>query len=232
MLSNTRIITNLAFSTPKTFNVRGFASEKMELPGTSGRYAVALHDAATQKGVTAKVEEDVKKFKDVLSASGPLRVYLDSPVIPKPERLQTIGTILQKLNVSDQFKNLFSALVENRRTNITGQVLDDYLKLMKHERREVDAVITTATPLSGDQMNYFKTFIVRHYLNENDKLQVVNKVDDTIVGGYQLQVGDLFLDRSAKNNILRTKKAFVDSIRATIESKKAAFAGYKRPVVE
>ena len=80
---------------------------RIELPGVSGRYATALHSAASEKGITAKIEEEVKRFKDVLNSSPALKEYLASPVIPKPERLQTLDTILQRIKASDVLKNLF-----------------------------------------------------------------------------------------------------------------------------
>jgi F-type H+-transporting ATPase subunit O len=142
------------------------------LPGVSGRYASSLYDAAAAKGISAKVEDEVKRFKELITANPALKVYLDSPIIPKPERTQSLDTVLGKLGSSDVFKNLFrmptcfinnliqflDVLVENRRTEFTSAVLDDYLKFMKAERREIEGTITTAKPLTPQELDKIKVF--------------------------------------------------------------------------
>lgn len=66
-----------------------------------------------------------------------------------PSSVKRLSQMYQLIRFSD-------SLVENRRTGFTGAILDDYLKFMKHERKEVDGFITTAKPLSAQELEKVK----------------------------------------------------------------------------
>jgi F-type H+-transporting ATPase subunit O len=100
---------------------------------------------------------------------------------------------------SKVMKNLMSTLAGNNRVTETDKVADAYLELMKAKRGELDAVVTSATKLTKAQMA--KVTDVLKATAKGKAVSITSQVDESILGGLTLQIGDKFLDLSVKSKI-------------------------------
>mmetsp|Transcript_49353 Transcript_49353/g.112009 ORF Transcript_49353/g.112009 Transcript_49353/m.112009 type:complete len:150 (+) Transcript_49353:166-615(+) len=96
-------------------------------------------------------------------------------------------------------KNLMVTMAGNNRVTEAGKVADAFQEMMKAKRGELDAIVTSATPLSKAQLK--KVTDVLKAQAGGKAVAITTKVDDSILGGLTLQIGDKFLDLSIKSKI-------------------------------
>ena len=71
---------------------------------------------------------------------------------------------------------------------------------MKAKRGEVEAVIISAEPLTKAQADAVST-AMKSQVEKGKKVIISTKVDPSIGGGLQVQIGDQFLDLSVTSRI-------------------------------
>ena len=68
------------------------------------------------------------------------------------------------------------------------------------------ATITTAVPLDAELRSEFENIVKK--LSTTDKVELIEKVDKDIIGGFVLNVGDRQIDASIKNKLKALKVEF------------------------
>merc|ERR1719223_462103 len=110
--------------------------------------------------------------------------------------------------VSQVTLNLLDTLAGNARLNETGKVISDYEKLMKAKRGEVEATINSADKLTKAQTDAIST-AMKSQVSGAGKVILSTKVDPSILGGLQVQIGDKFLDLSVASKIDTLKRTAI-----------------------
>ena len=102
--------------------------------------------------------------------------------------------------------NTLTALAGNARLGEVGKVIDAYSTLMKAERKEVDAVITSATELTAAQTKKI-TKALEGQIPAGSSVKISTTVDEKLLGGITVQIGDKYLDLSAASKIAAISRA-------------------------
>lgn len=189
---------------PRSFSTTGKAEDvplPISLYGLPARYANALFKTAYRAGALAEVDAELKSFGELVATNEALKSYLLNPVISRKDKAEDMGKICQ--GMSELSRGFFGVLAENGRLQEVPKIIDTFDQLMKAQRGEVDATVITAAPLSNKELNSVSKTITENYLEEGKKLKLHQKVDESILGGLQLQVGDKFLDLSIQSKIKR-----------------------------
>ena len=101
--------------------------------------------------------------------------------------------------------NLIDTLITNKRINILGDVADQYTKLFDDEQGTQIAKVTTAVPLTEELK---KLVLIKAKELTGKDSEIVNVIDENIVGGFILRVGDLQYDASIANKLSTLKREF------------------------
>jgi len=96
--------------------------------------------------------------------------------------------------------NLMTVLAGNARLNAIVGIADTYVQLMKAKRGEVEATIISAEPLNKTQTAAVQD-AMKSQFPAGAKVVLETKVDPSILGGLQIQIGDKFLDLSVGSRI-------------------------------
>lgn len=167
------------------------------------RYAKAVMDLAKEQKSASSVNEDMQSIANAVGASKELNDMLHSPVIPiatKKSALLAVFTGLQKLSV-----NLIDTLIENKRIYILGGVAEKYSELFDKEQGTQVATVTTAVPLTEELK---KLVLVKVKELTGKDAELTNTIDENILGGFILRVGDLQYDASIANKLSKLKREF------------------------
>jgi len=185
------------------------AATEVELPvklfGIHARYASAAFIAASKSGQLAVVESELLAFKDVLGKNASLASLVENPTISRESKVAQISDILGD-QVSFVTKNTLETLAANARLGEVEKVIDAYATLMKAQRKEVVAIITSADPLTPSQESKISAALEPH-LAPGEKVVMTTQVDPSILGGLTVQIGDKFLDLSAGSKIAAIQRA-------------------------
>jgi F-type H+-transporting ATPase subunit delta len=133
----------------------------------AGRYAAALFELAKDQKQLEQVEGDLDSFQRMLDGSGELRRLVRSPVISAEDQARALGALLDKAKIGGLTGNFFKLIARNRRLFAAGDMIKGFRALLARQRGEVNADVTSAHPLSADQMRL---------LSDNLKAQVGKNV--------------------------------------------------------
>jgi len=171
----------------------------LDLHGTNARYANATYIAASKKGILETVEKELMAISQTLDKNPSFRQFFENPTMSRVEKVSRVTDLLGE-KVSPVTKNLFVTLAGNAKLVETPKIVEAYTKLMKAKRGEVDALIISAEPLSKAQLETVAGAL-KSQVGESEKITLTTKVDPSILGGLQVQIGDQFLDLSVASRI-------------------------------
>ncbi len=170
------------------------------------RYAKALlQEAGNDAGA---VYADMETVKDTLSASKELRSVLKSPVITTEDKKAALLAIFSEQG--DKVKSLIQVLSNNQRTDILGNIAESYLQLYNEAQGVQIAKVTTAIPISAALEKEVLQKVEE--LTGSKQVTLENEVDESIIGGFILRIGDSQYNASIANQLGNLKREFSKSL--------------------
>ncbi|MHA1559352.1 MAG: F0F1 ATP synthase subunit delta [Alphaproteobacteria bacterium] len=173
------------------------ADEPTTVSGVADRYASALFELAREEGALDAVSADLNRFRSLLAESDDLQRLVRSPVFSSDEQTRAISAVLEKAGIGGLAANLIKVAAANRRLFVVPEMTVGFQRKLAKERGEISASVTSAEPLSADQINTVK-LALKEAIGKDVLLD--ESVDPTLIGGLIVQVGSRMIDTS-----LRTK---------------------------
>jgi len=172
------------------------------------RYAKAVLLQTNEAKNASEVYEDMQVVYNTITDSNELSEMLQSPVYTEENKKEALLEIFSKQ--SETTKSLIKILVENKRTSLLSQVATSYVEIYKESQGIKVAQVTTAVSLSSELET--KVLAKVKELTGSDKVTIESTIDESIIGGFILRVGDLQYNASIANNLARIKREFNKSI--------------------
>jgi len=167
------------------------------------RYAKAVLDIANSQNTAEIVNNDMKTIANTVSGSKDLSEMLQSPVIRSSIKKSALLEIF--INSNATTVSLIDTLIVNKRLNILDEVALKYNQLYDALRGSEIATVTTAIPMTNALENK-----VLEKVKEltNKSVELKNIVDESILGGFILRVGDKQYNASIANQLNKLKREF------------------------
>jgi len=172
------------------------------------RYAKAVLDQANHAKISEVVFGDMKSIQQTLAGSKELRVVLQSPVVKAEDKKQALLQIFEKN--SDVTKGLIQILSSNKRINLLGSVAGAYVDLYNNSKGVKVATVITAVAITPEIQATVLSKVKEMTGSEN--VTIDNTIDDSIIGGFILRVGDLQYNASIANQLGNLKREFSKSL--------------------
>ncbi|MDC1362712.1 ATP synthase F1 subunit delta [Flavobacteriaceae bacterium] len=172
------------------------------------RYAKAVLDQANHANISEVVFGDMKSIQATLEGSKELRVVLQSPVVKAEDKKQALLQIFEKN--SDVTKALIQILTSNKRINLLGGVALAYVDLYNDSKGVKTATVITAVTLTPEIEA--KVLSKLKEMTGSDNITINNTIDEHIIGGFILRVGDLQYNASIANQLGNLKREFSKSL--------------------
>lgn len=167
------------------------------------RYAKAILSLAKEKNSAEAVKNDMQDISKTIAGSKDLQDMLTSPVVKSDIKRKALKQIFKDAHAITL--GAFNILLENKRINILDVVAKQYIKLFQQSNQIQEAVVTTVVPLN-DSLEAKIQEKVKELTGANAKIK--NILDESILGGFVLRVGDLQYDASVSNNLNELKREF------------------------
>lgn len=165
------------------------------------RYAKAILDMADSIGVAKEVNSDMALIGSTMKESAELNVFIQNPTIKTEAKQGALQTIFADVN--GVTKGLFRLLFENKRFEILETITGEYTRLFDQMNGVEVATVTTAMPLTAELeakvMDRIKQF-------SNKNIVIENIVDESIIGGFVLRIGDKQYNASVLNKLQVLKR--------------------------
>ncbi len=164
-------------------------------------YAEALFDVAKEKDHLDRIEEELGQFADALEAEHDMQVFLFSPYFSSAEKREGLEKAVS--DADPEFVNFLELLLEKHRMPLIFRIRRKFEELYKEEKRKLDVTLTSAIELEPEIIKRVGAEIEKQ-TDRSVELRTV--VDQDIVGGLVLQVGNMVLDASIRNRLEKLRK--------------------------
>jgi len=167
------------------------------------RYAKAVLSLAQDQKTTDVVNNDMKLIANTVANNTELSNMLNSAVVSTSIKKSALLEIFKGINPLTV--NAIETLITNRRIAILPEVAKQYSIIFDKLNGTDVATVTTALPLTAD----LKVKVLDKVKALTGKeVAVENIIDENILGGFILRVGDLQYDASIANQLSKLKREF------------------------
>jgi ATP synthase F1 delta subunit len=165
-------------------------------------YAEALFDVAKEKGSLDEVREELGEFADALEQNREMQIFLFSPYFSSKEKREGVEKAVS--GASEELMNFLGLLGEKHRMPVIFRIRRAFDELWKRENKRIDVTVTSAVELDDKVVERIGAEIESQ---TGRKVDLARRVDDSILGGIVLQVGNMVLDASIRNRLEKLRKS-------------------------
>ena len=164
-------------------------------------YADALFSVAKEHGKLDAVREQLAQVADAISESHDLQVFFFSPYFSSAEKRAGIARAVS--GAEPELLNFLELLAEKHRMPVIFRIRDRFDELWAEENRQLEVRLTSAVELDPEVINRVRAEIERQ---TDRKIELESSVDQGIIGGLILQVGNMVVDASLRGRLERLRK--------------------------
>ncbi len=164
----------------------------------SGRYATALFDLARGNKSIEAVEASLTRLEDAMGQSSDLRRLVASPTIARAQAAAAIKAVGKEVGLDALTTNFLGVLATNRRLNQAPAVIAAFRAMAADHRGETTAQVTTAHPLTDEQLAALK---VKLKARVGRDVAIAQKTDPAILGGLIVKIGSQLIDGSIRTKL-------------------------------
>lgn len=166
------------------------------------RYVRALFDAASRAGAVDQVEADLKAVDQILKAVPRLARVLHAPTIAGSRKTALLDTAFSG-QVSELTLRFLRLLVNRGREDALTELSVEFQTLANEHRGVAPVEVTAAVALSEAEQAALAQALSQR---TGKQVQLTVKVDETLLGGLQLRMGDTIIDGSVRTRLSRLRE--------------------------
>ena len=170
----------------------------------AGRYAIALFELARDENKLDETADALGGINALLDESEDLNRLVRSPIFSSAEQADAIEAIAAKASVPALTANFLQLLVRNRRLYALKDITAAFRKLLAEHRNEITADVTSAVPLSDEQIAELKATLKA---KSGKDIMLNSHVDPALLGGLVVKIGSRMIDSSIRNKLNALKIA-------------------------
>lgn len=163
-----------------------------------GRYALALFDIAASGKSIDRVEQSLGDVRDALEQSDDFRALTTSPLVQRGAAVKAVLATADELGVDPTTRSFLGVLAENRRLAALPAIIRAFRQLAARHRGEATAEVTSAHPLTDDQVAELKQQL---RLRLGREVTVDLGVDPGLLGGLVVRIGSQMIDSSIRTRL-------------------------------
>ena len=171
------------------------------MPEAARVYAEALFEAGKDKGKLDSIQSQLAQFADAVDANRELQVFLFSPYLSSADKREGLGRAIS--GAEPELTNFLELLVEKHRMAEIFRIRRELDELWKRENRRLDVTVTSAVELDPSVVGKIGEEVERQ---TGEAVELSSRVDDDILGGIVLQVGNMVLDASIRSRLEKLRK--------------------------
>lgn len=165
-------------------------------------YAEALFEVGRDKGKLDSLQQQLGEFADAVDDNRELQVFFFSPYLSSAEKQEGIERAIT--GAEPELINFLELLVDKHRMTEVFRIRREFEELWKRENRRIDVTVTSAVELDPAVVEKIGQEVERQ---TGEEVDLSSAVDDRILGGIVLQVGNMVLDASIRSRLEKLRKS-------------------------
>ena len=163
------------------------------------RYADAAFEIGRDAGTLETWERDLATLRAALGEPA-LRRLVEHPAVPFAEKEKVLRRVAT--GVAAEPLSLALLMIRRGRPGAIEAMVDRFAELVRRERGISLAEVRTALPLDDEQ----RTAIAERLRTlTGDRIEMKEVVDDALIGGISVRIGDRLYDASVRSRLERLR---------------------------
>ena len=163
------------------------------------RYAEAAFDIGRADRTLDAWERDLLKLRDALAVDE-LRTLVEHPAVAYADKERVVRGVVG--DVLPEALNLVLLMVRRGRPRAIGRMVEHFRELLRRDRGISLAEVRTALPLEESQR---VSVMDRLHELTGDEIEINEVVDESLIGGITVRIGDRLYDASVRNRLERLR---------------------------
>ena len=176
----------------------------MKATRLTSRYAKSLLNLAIEKNSLDTTLLDMKNIKSICSENKDLVLLLKSPVVKTDKKLSILSEIFSSF-VSEITMTFINIITSKKREMHLEGIAESFISLYKGYNNIETVTLTTPHPIDEKTKLEILDFIKK---TGKQKVEMTQVIDEELLGGMIIKMGDNQLDASVSRNIKKLKKSF------------------------
>jgi len=182
-------------------------AEPLHASLTAFTYAQSILELANDQKQAEPIGQELVALKQIIDENPQIREVFTNPAISADERDQLLQRVFQG-KIAPLLFNTLGVLNQHNRLGLISQIAQAYDELLDKQLGKVEVDLTVAQKLDGEQLEQAK----RRISQALGRDAIVHQyVDDSIIGGMIVRVGDKLIDASVRNQLAAMKKQLLES---------------------
>lgn len=166
------------------------------------RYAKAVLDYALEQNQAQQAYDELLELVQAIDHNADFKALLTSPIVKSGLKIAVLDEVFVKKSLVVQ--RFIELLSQNKRLSYLYAISREYCHLYRAYRGEIQAVVTTAEPIS--QAIERQVLDKVKHITGKEQVVLENVIDRDIIGGFILRVGDVQYNASVAYRISQVKK--------------------------
>lgn len=168
------------------------------------RYAKSLIGLSIEKKELDTVYNDMVLISETVENSKDLDLLLKSPVVKTDKKQEILSSIFGK-ETSELTKQFLLLISSRNREAIIGDIAGAFVRQYKVIKKIIVTEVTSAIKLESAQK---KKILRLLNTNESSSVEVIEKINPEIIGGFIVRVDDKQIDASISRKLDDLKQGF------------------------
>ncbi len=177
-------------------------------PRLATRYAKSLIGLSIERGQLDQAHNDMRYIQAVTKSNADFVALLRSPIIASDKK-ESILEAVTKGKIGELSTAFIRLLIRKGRESNLPEIAHAFIEQYKENQQIHTVKLTTATPVSEEVKKEIVEKVKSQSGMKNIELSTV--VDEDLIGGFVLQIGDTLVDASIAYDLNAIKKQFLNN---------------------
>lgn len=167
------------------------------------RYAEALSSSVKEDSLLNPVLENLQAVKSAFDTQDQLVRYFSQPSIPLEKKNSMVKDLCDRLKVEQVVSDLMVLLSERKKILFIENIAEYFEKIVDRRLNQVRVSVRSAQALSNANIERLRSALAG-ILGKTVLIDV--HVNESLIGGVQLKIGDQVADGTIKNRLMLLKQ--------------------------
>ena len=166
------------------------------------RYAQALFEVGEETQTTSELYQELNELVKILNENNDFYSFLKSPLISSGDKKNVMENIF-KNQLSDSMNNFLKIVIDKDRMSVIEKIKESYKSLLNDKNNVLEGTAITAVALSEEEIKDLEKNLSKKY---NKNVTLTNVVDEAILGGVLVKLGNEEIDGTVRTRLSNIKK--------------------------
>lgn len=181
----------------------------MQNPRLASRYAKSLIDIAQEQNVLEDVLDDIELLQQICNSNHDFVLMLKSPVV-KADKKTAILRMLLEGKVQPVTLGFVNLLISKGREFYLPEIVEAFTEQYKELKHIKTVNLTTAVAIDENVKKVIFDKVTAAIQDGHVELNTL--VDESLIGGFTLEVGDKLFDASVKRDLTDIRNQFTKNL--------------------